>query len=346
MRYTKVCIEAMSCVLPERVVTSATIEHWLKPLYERLNLPEGRLELMTGIRERRFWHRGTRPSDAGAAAGRKALEQAGIDPSAVDCLFHCAVSRDFVEPATSTSVHRLLGLPSRALNFDISNACLGVLSGVLMAANMVQLGQASTALVVAAEDSLPLVENTVGVLQKNSGLSRREIKPYFASLTIGSAAAAVLLTHDSCSRRKHRLLGGAWRSETGFNHLCQGDHADDAAAGPMMQTDAEELLLNGVETARKTWKETKSELEWTDATPDVVCTHQVGRMHRARLYSALGLDPDRDFSTFEFLGNCGAASLPATAALAIAEGRVKQGDRLALLGIGSGINCTMFGIQW
>ncbi|NOY80858.1 MAG: 3-oxoacyl-ACP synthase III [Kiritimatiellaeota bacterium] len=347
MRYTKVCIEAISCVLPERVVTSVAIEQWLKPLYDRLGLHEGRLELMTGIRERRFWGRETRPSDAGAAVGRKALTQAGFAPESVDCLFHCAVSRDFVEPATATSVHRLLGLPTRALNFDISNACLGVLSGVLVAANMIQLGQAATALVVAAEDSLPLVENTVRVLRQDTGLSRREIKPYFASLTIGSAAAAVLLAHEDVTRSGHRLLGGAWRSDTRFNHLCQGNHEDDpASVGPMMQTDAEQLLENGVETARKTWTETKTALGWSDSTPTVICTHQVGRMHRTRLYSALGLDADRDFSTFEYLGNCGAASLPATAALAVEEGRVQSGDRLALLGIGSGINCTILGVQW
>ena len=76
MHYSDVCIEAVSHFLPKRVVTSATVESWLKPLYERLHLPEGRLELMTGIRERRFWDKGTRPSQVAAAAGRIALDKA------------------------------------------------------------------------------------------------------------------------------------------------------------------------------------------------------------------------------------------------------------------------------
>ena len=80
MRYSNVCIEAISHVLPTTILTSAELEHWLAPLYARLKLPQGRLELMTGIRERRFWVPGIRPSDVSAQAGRRALEAAGRAP--------------------------------------------------------------------------------------------------------------------------------------------------------------------------------------------------------------------------------------------------------------------------
>jgi len=55
MRYQHVAIAAVSHALPPEVVTSADVEARLRPVYERLGLPEGRLELMTGIRERRFF---------------------------------------------------------------------------------------------------------------------------------------------------------------------------------------------------------------------------------------------------------------------------------------------------
>ena len=64
------------------------------------------------------------------------------------------------------------------------------------------------------------------------------------------------------------------------------------------------------------------------------------------IYAGLGLDTAKDFPTVEFMGNCGSASLPATAALAVQAGRLKPGQRLAMLGIGSGINCTMLGVEW
>jgi 3-oxoacyl-[acyl-carrier-protein] synthase-3 len=54
----------------------------------------------------------------------------------------------------------------------------------------------------------------------------------------------------------------------------------------------------------------------------------------------------KDFSTFETLGNMGSVSLPATLAIASETGAVKQGDRVVLFGIGSGINCLMFAVAW
>lgn len=344
MHYTDVCIEAVSHFLPKRVVSSATVESWLKPLYERLNLPEGRLELMTGIRERRFWDKGTRPSQVAAAAGRIAIEKAKVATDKIGCLIHCAVSRDFLEPATATVVHRLLGLPRTAMNLDISNACLGVLTGMVMVANLIQGGQIQAGLVVTGETAEPLLDGTVAKLLADETLDRRTIKPQIASLTIGSAAAAVVLAHSSISRTGHRLLGGGHSCNTDCNELCQGGNAGDGML--VMQTNSTELLARGIDVAEETWRDTKAALGWANGTPDVICGHQVGRAHREELYARLGLDHAKDFSTFEFLGNCGSASLPATASLAEEAGRIKPGDRVAWLGIGSGINCTMFGIEW
>ncbi|MBN2449330.1 MAG: 3-oxoacyl-ACP synthase III [Lentisphaeria bacterium] len=349
MRYRDICIEAVSYVLPERCVTSAAIERLLKPLYDRLGLPEGRLELMTGIAERRFWPPGTVPSEVSAAAGARALAQAGIRSEEVGCLLHCSVSRDFLEPATATAVHRLLKLPAQALNFDISNACLGVLTGMMMLANMIQLGQVETGVVVAGEHAEPLVEGTIAALNADTTLTRRTIKDQIASLTIGSAATAVVLRHARGSRAGHRLLGVAHLADTEQNHLCQGGSnagMQDSLGRPIMVTNSQELLQRGVDVAARTWRACKKALRWTNRTPDVICTHQVGRSHRMTLFDRLGLDLQRDYSTFERLGNCGAASLPVTLAMAEEAGRVRTGDRVALLGIGSGINCAMFGVEW
>jgi 3-oxoacyl-[acyl-carrier-protein] synthase-3 len=348
MRYKDVCIEAIGYVLPDRRVTSAAIEKWLRPVYERLHLPEGRLELMTGIRERRFWKRGTRPSTVSARAGAAALEKAGVSPDDVGCLLHCSVSRDFVEPATSTVVHKLLKLPSHAMNFDISNACLGVVTGMVMMANMIQLGQIETGVIVSGEHGGPLVEGTVERLLNDPTLTRKSIKSHVASLTIGSAAAAVVMTHASKSRTGHRLLGAVHSSDTTFNHLCQGnaDCGMTDSTDVAMMTDSHELLVRGIEVAAGTWQLLEKEIGWTRDTPDAICGHQVGKAHREALYERVGLDPRKDFSTYEFLGNCGSASLPVTAAMAEEAGHLKPGDNVALMGIGSGINCAILAATW
>ncbi len=348
MRYTDVCLEAISYVLPERVITSTTIERWLKPVYDRLGLPEGRLELMTGIRERRFWPKGVLPSEISAEAGRRALARAGLAAKDIGCLLHCSVSRDFVEPATSTAVHRLLDLPGHALNFDISNACLGVLTGMLMLANMIQAGQVQAGMIVSGENSGPLVEGTVEQLNSDAAITRQSIKSQIGSLTIGSAATAVVMTHSSISRSHHRLLAAAHHCDTTYNHLCQGS-VDSGMTGdyrPHMDTDSHQLMVHGVEVAATTWTKMKGILNWNGEMPDAVCGHQVGKAHRDLLFERLGLDTGKDFSTFDFLGNCGSASLPVTVALAEEAGHFNRGDVLALLGIGSGINCTMVALEW
>ena len=344
-QFESTCIETLATVLPSEILTSAEIEARLGPLYQRLRLPEGRLELMTGIRERRVWPEGTRPSDASAQAGRAALSRSGVRADQVELFIHSAVCRDMLEPATAAFAHRKIGLPPGAQIFDVSNACLGFLNALVVAGSMIESGQIRCALVVAGENGRPLVEQTLDLLVSRP-LTRNEIKPYFANLTIGSGAVAAVVCHRDLVRERphHRLVSGVARAATGFSDLCQGDtHGADALA---MQTDSEQLLVAGVSLAAETWKQFA---EVTGRGPDdydrFIC-HQVGSVHRRRLYETLGLDLARDFSTFETLGNMGSVSLPATLAAAIEAGAVAPGQRVGLLGIGSGLNCLMLSLEW
>jgi len=62
MRYQHVCVESIGYCLPPERLSSTALEQRLAPLYSRLRLPEGRLELISGIAERRLWHPGTLPA--------------------------------------------------------------------------------------------------------------------------------------------------------------------------------------------------------------------------------------------------------------------------------------------
>ena len=348
MRYQHVCVEALSYTLPPHVVTSAQIEEQLAPVYERLALPAGRLEMMTGIRERRFFDRGTLPGRVSSETAAKAIEASRIDKSQFGVLIHGSVCRDQLEPSTASGVHHALGLPNSALVLDVSNACLGLLNGMVMLANMIELGQVKAGVVVGTEDGRDLVEGTIDSMLQNESLTRQDVKLDFASLTIGSGSAAVVLCDSKLSRTGNRLLGGAFQAETGSYELCEGGpetekHGDDR---PRMQTDSEALLHAGIDLAASTWQETKQVLRWQDSDVDKAFTHQVGKAHRKLLYERLGLNPEIDFPTVEFLGNVGAAALPMTAAMGIELGHVQSGNKVALLGIGSGLNSLMLGMQW
>jgi acyl-CoA:acyl-CoA alkyltransferase len=343
MKFSQTVIESISVALPEDVLTTTQIEQRLAPLYERLNLPEGRLELMTGIRERRVWPRGTRPSDASAAAGKAVLAKSNLAATQVELFMHTAVSRDMLEPATASFAHRKIGLPASAQIYDVSNACLGFLNALTIAASMIESGQIKCALVCSGENGGPLVEHTIDTLLAKPW-TRQEIKPFFANLTIGSGAVAAMVCHRSLAPNGHRLVGGMARAATAYSELCQGDtHGADALA---MQTDSEALLVAGIDLAQTTWSAFTQEVGWTKESFDRFICHQVGSTHRRKLYEALELDLTKDYSTFETLGNTGSVALPATLAEAAAAEIIQSGDRVGLLGIGSGLNCLMLAMEW
>ncbi len=343
MRFARVRINGTAVVAPPLRVTSAEIEARLAPLYARLRLPQGRLELMTGIRERRFWEGDMAPSAAAAQAGRALLRQGRVDPADIGLLAHCGVCRDRLEPATAAYVHDLLGLAPACQILDVSNACLGFVNAMLLAAGLIESGQLRHALLVSGENGRPLLEHTIRTLLEG-GLDRQGVKPYFANLTIGAGAAAMLLSHaDAAGPGARRLAAGVARTDSAANRLCQGAAA--GADGLQMLTEAEALLDAGIALARATWEDFERATGWSRATPDCFACHQVGRTHQRRLFDALGLDRGRDFTTFETMGNMGSVSLPFTFHEAVAAGRVPPGARVALLGIGSGLSCAMLAVE-
>ena len=344
MKFRHVCLEAIACVLPPERWTSEEIELRLAPLYDRLGLPYGRLELMTGIRERRFWERPVLASEASAMAGQEALKLSAFDRNDFDLVVHTGVCRDRLEPATAAYVHQRLEFPSHTQIFDLSNACLGFVNAMALIGSMIDSGQIRRALIVAGEDGRPLVERTLEQLL-DPNLDRNSIKPFFANLTIGAGSAAAVLCHDSLvGASKPRLLCGVVETDTRHNQLCEGDTA--GGSGLEMQTNSEELLNAGIEVAERAWANFKEISGWNESTPDRVITHQVGRAHQRRLFGALGLDAQKDYTSFETMGNVGSVSLPLTLALAADTANIKTGDSVALLGIGSGLSSMMLAMEW
>ncbi len=348
LRYQKVCLESFGYVLPKQVVSSAQIEQQLEPLYRRLRLPQGRLEFMTGIQQRRLWETGTLPSEKSVLSVTGALAAAELDRQNVGALVHGSVCRDHLEPATASRVHCEAGLPADCLIYDVSNACLGLLNGIVQVANMIELGQIRAGVVVGTEGSRQLLENTIERLNRDTDMSRQAIKSIVASLTIGSASCAVVLINSEISRTGNRLVIGTGRAHTAFHRLCHsgGDEAVADGMSPWMETDSEQLMHEGIATGVETFGGFLAQMQEAVGGLDKTVCHQVGSAHRKLLLESLGLDPVGDFATLQTLGNTGSVALPVTMALGCEQGHFQSGDRVGLLGIGSGINCVMLGVEW
>jgi len=349
MRYDKVCVESFAYKLPDTVITSQSLEEKLVSVYEKLKLPLGRFEMMTGIRERRVWDEGTRPSQVSAQAAEKAIADSRIDKNDIECLLHTSVCRDYLETATALVVHDSLDLPRTTTTFDISNACIGFINGMVTLANMIELGQVKAGIVVGSESSRRLTEATIQDILNDPDMTRDKIKPSFASLTLGSGAVAVVLAHSSLSKSGHRLMGGAVRTASQHNGLCRipiDTCYFDSECYPNMEADFEGILTNGLGLAADTWKAFLQELRWDNQAVDKVFCHQVSAVHQDMVFRTLDLDKSKGFATVHYLGNVGACSLPISTAIGIDEGYLKSGDKATMLGIGSGLSCIMLGLEW
>jgi 3-oxoacyl-[acyl-carrier-protein] synthase-3 len=348
MRYDRVCIESFGYCLPEEIVTSDEIEQRLAPLYERLRLPQGRLELITGVRERRFWPVGTLPSEKSIFSGRRAIEASGIDAKHVGAVVHGSVCRDHLEPATACGVHHGLDLPRQCIVYDVSNACLGLLNGMVQVANLIELGQIRAGLVVGTEGSRELVENTIRHLNDDHSLTRNQLKRAIASLTIGSASCAVLLVDCELSSTGNRFASAVVHANTEHHQLCHSGRDEAVSSGmtPLMNTDSETLMHAGIATGCEAFSRFLHASAWQRSDIDKTFCHQVGLTHRNLMFEQLQLDTRLDFTTVEWLGNTGSVALPITMAIGAEQGRLDTQDRVALMGIGSGINTVMLGVEW
>ncbi len=351
MKYSRVYLEAIGYELAPVVVTSDELEERLEPLYTKLHVPEGSLESLTGITERRWWEPQHSLSKNAAAAAKKALAKADVPAEALGAVVYAGVCRESFEPATACAVAAELGVEGATAIFDLSNACLGILNGIHELANRIELGQIRAGIVVSAETAREIVDVTIERMLSEGTMA--SFTEGLATLTGGSGAVAVLLTDGSFGNEgAHRVLGGAQRAAPEHHRLCRWGLADAPtlhrpdALPQSMYTDAAAVLQHGVALAIDTWKDFLGEMGWQADDVDRVICHQVGAPHRDTILSSIGIGLEKDFSTFPYLGNIGTVSLPLTAALAEERETLKPGDQVAFLGIGSGLNCIMLGVEW
>lgn len=346
MRYSNVNIAGFGYELAPNVVTSDDLEKRLKPVYDALHLQSGQLEALTGIVERRFWDIDFRLSEKAIQAGQKALAAARVDPHEIGMLIYGGVCRENLEPATACAVAHGLGVGADVQIYDVSNACLGILNGIVQIANAIELGHIRAGMVVSCESARQIVEM---MIQKLLETHEMEIfKETIATLTGGSGAVAVVLGDASAFKDGHRLMGGVCRTASQHHGLCTwGPDTGIPASRPLvMRTDAVGVLKHGVALGIETFRAFKQELNWPDDTPDKVICHQVGSAHQRAILASIGIDESKDFTTFRYLGNMGTVSLPISAAIAAERQFLQNGDRVGFLGIGSGLNCLMLGIEW
>jgi 3-oxoacyl-[acyl-carrier-protein] synthase III len=316
------------------VVPSSAFDDRLAATYRRVGMKPGMLAERAGVMERRWWPTDVSFADAAAMAGAKALAEAGIIPAQVGVMINTSVSREYLEPSTAVAVHHQLGLPTSCLNFDLANACLGFVNAIQLAGNMIDSGQADYAVLVDAEGSRYTQEVTLARLE-GANATAEDLRSQFATLTLGSGAAAMVLGRADRHPEGHRVVGGVSRAGTEHHDLCVGDL-------DRMRTDTKRLFEAGLALAVETWKDAKAEFDWQGI--EWFVAHQTSVVHIRAMAAALGVNPSRFPLTLPTYGNMGPAAVPFT--LARHADDLRSQDRILLLGIGSGLNTSYAEIIW
>lgn len=333
-RLANTSIVSVTRVEAPEIVTSEALDDRLDAMYARIGMSRGGLAGLAGVEERRWWPEGTSYISGAVEAGNLAMEAAGVEPGQIGLLINASVSRPHLEPSVAAQVHDELDLPTSCLNFDITNACLGFVNAMQVAGSMIDAGQMDYALIVASEGTREPQERTLDRLI-NGETTKDELKEAFATLTVGSGAAAMVLGRSDQHPDGHRIVGGLSRAGTSHHGLCIGNMEE-------MHTDSRALYVNGMALVKDAWEEAKSEFAWSGM--DAYIPHQTSTSHLRGLAKALELDNDRLAVSLVKHGNTAAAAVPFTLAQEVPN--LSKGDRVLLMGIGSGLNTSFTEIAW
>jgi 3-oxoacyl-[acyl-carrier-protein] synthase III len=349
-RFKHVFVESFGLHFPSTFLSSAEIEERIAPAYQRLKIPAGTLERVSGVTTRGMWPTDVTPSSVATVAAREALDRSGFRPDQIGALINCSVTRDFFEPATACLVHHNLGIPEESLVLDITNACIGFSDGLIMLAHLIEAGTVKAGIICSGENISKVVNTTCQQLLGDLRITRDKLLQMLPTLTLGCGAVAAVLCHESIATSGHQFVGGVARSASQHHELCIGNgdfsHGQGEEIEPIMTSDAAKLMAAAAKLGGRAFPDVTALLGWSKDHVDHVFCHQVGRQVNEAFYREMGLDFDKDFAIYKRYGNMVSVSLPAALAIGAAEKDIQPGQKVLLTAFGSGLNTRFLGFQW
>ena len=307
--------------LPQRVVPSSQLE-------KMCGLPAGWVERRNGVRERR-WVTDETSSFMGAQAGREALDEAGLRPDQIDLIVNASGTAEQAIPDTGALIQRQLGLGDSGIpSMTVHTTCLSFISGLDVAANFLCTGRYKNILIVSSDIS-------------SCGINPQE--PESASL-VGDAAAAVVVTRSQSGERS--LLHHAHMKTYGagaYLTTILGGGSGRPPNRPTTRPQDNLFHMDGPAVLRMVRKVGDDFLE--ELYPglskglmdiDAVVPHQASKVGLLML-THFGWPAKKIMHTLEWLGNCVAASIPATLYEAVRQDQIRRGDKVLIAGTGAGL---------
>jgi 3-oxoacyl-[acyl-carrier-protein] synthase III len=315
-------IRSVGAYLPARILTN-------DELAKTVDTSDEWIQQRTGIRQRHVAAEGELTSDLAAAAGKKAMENAGLEIADIDLIVVATTTPDLTFPATATIVQQKLGM-HHGYAFDIQAVCSGFVYAVATADSFIKNGMAKRALVIGAETATRLLDwsdrTTCVLFGDGAGAAVVELgKPGEDRGILHSA-----LRSDGHHWNKLYVDGGVSSTQSIGHVRMEGREVFKHAVGMITDVVYEVLEKSGY---------TIDDLDW-------FVPHQANKRIIDGAGQKLGLPPEKVVITVDRHANTSAASVPLALHTAVSDGRIKRGDLVMIEAMGGGFTWGASLIRW
>ncbi len=326
-------ISAIDYYLPNEVVKTRDMMAETKP--ERLGFSDTLIEEMVGIFELRHAADNEKPSTLATIAAQKALAKFQGNPDDIGMIIFCGIDRDYIEPSTAHIIQSNLGLKN-AVCFDVTNACLGFMTGIQIAIPAILSGSSKHVLVCTGERSSDFSKNAIPQMLNN--YDDQFFMNNVGTLTVGDAGVAAII---SPSESELGIIGLNFASKGELAELCHYKYEQGVLQGIMRM---KEICNAGLRLHKNMLPNTLNDIGKTTSDVDCLITHQVGKVAWEGFSRFFGIENQLMTKTFDTLGNITSATFGVNYALALEEGRIGKGDFVLAAMAGSGLTTCQVGI--
>ncbi len=306
-------------------------------LVKKLKIPVLRkLALLTGISGRRVCSPGEDSFSLASDAAKDCLSYSKYNACDLDMIISCSITRykdglsHLYEPTFSLLIGKTIGA-EKAITFDISNACAGMLTGVCIAENYIRLGIIKTCMIVSGEFVTSIYDHALRTI-------KTPLSSNIPSLTVGDCGAAVIL--ERTENEKDGLIISGFTTLSQHSDLCTGRQNRNYPGG-QMRTKARRIhqvsITDSVPFLKKAFE--KSGLSFGKI--DYLIPHQTSRrsiLSGAKSYAQyFGEKPGHLVINLKDTGNTASTTHFLALYQYLTDKRFVKGDRIMLLCFASGL---------
>ncbi len=327
----RAAIAGWGMAVPEGRVTNADLEA------RDIGTSDQWIMERTGIRERRMCAPDETTAGLAIAAGNAAIKSAGITPGDLSMVIVATCTPEQPIPETSSFVAEGLGVRCGA--FDVGAACAGFSYGLVVGSGLMSTGANGPILLIGAENLTrvvdPLERGTAILFGDGAGAT------VLAPSAGGAEGPGVLswdMGSDGSAAHLIEVTAGGSRQPTTPETIASGDH--------WMKMDGPEVFRRAV---RIMVESSERALARAGIGPDDVALfvpHQANARIIATAGARLGIPEERTVLVLGETGNTSAASIPIALAAAADQGRLQTGDRVLMVGFGSGMSWASAVLEW